>query len=124
MRVKGNATPGAIHPSYSYPGNANRSMLQGFYMATPAVDVAWLMNQSNAIERDGHDGNSVANSSSSSSSANTVTAYLAELEAVLTKFDAWMWSARSSSDGVLWLPGTADTGEDGSDKYGRLYTVV
>ena len=30
------STPaGTIHPTYSYPGNANHSMLQGFYMARP-----------------------------------------------------------------------------------------
>jgi hypothetical protein len=93
---------GTVHPTYSYPGNANRSMLQGFYMATPAVDVAFLMNQSGA--------------EGGVSTPPQVSAYLRELRAVLTKFDAWLWSARNSSHGVLWLHDTADTGEDGSDR--------
>ena len=93
---------GTVHPTYSYPGNANHSMLQGFYMASPAVDVAFLMNRSD----DGQGGHRVA-----------VSAYLAELRAVLTKFDGWLWSARNSSHGVLWLHDTADTGEDGSDRF-------
>ena len=95
---------GVVHPTFSYPGNANHSMLQGFYMASPAVDVAWLMNQSATAEG----GNGIA---------MVVSAYLAELKLVLEKFDAWLWSARNSTHGVLWLPGTADTGEDGSDKF-------
>ncbi len=89
---------GVVHPTYSYPGNANHSMLQGFYMASPAVDVAWLMN-------------------ASAPSSEAASAYLAELQPVLARFEAWLWAARNSSHGVLWLNDTADTGEDGSDKY-------
>ena len=100
-------TFGVIHPSYSYPGNANHSMLQGFYMATPAVDVAFLMNltvgQTDTLLAQGQQ------------QANTA-AYLTELQSVLEKFDGWLWSARNSSHGVLWLQDTADTGEDGSDR--------
>lgn len=92
---------GSVNPTYSYPGDANHSMLQGFYMASPAVDVAWLMN-------------------ASSSSATAVQAYLEELRPVLEQFDAWLWAARNSTNGVLWLNDTADTGEDGSDKYSSI----
>jgi hypothetical protein len=95
---------GVVNPTYSYPGNANLSMLQGFYMASPAVDVAWLMN---------------ATGGSGNSSSNAV-AYLEELQSVLERFEGWLWAARNSSDGVLWLEGTADTGEDGSDKYSPI----
>ena len=48
--------------------------------------------------------------------AAAAAAYLAELQPVLEKFDEWLWSARNSSHGVLWLHDTADTGEDGSDR--------
>ena len=89
---------GAVNPTYSYPGDATRSMLQGFYMASPAVDVAFLL-------------------AASGSAAPVVAAFLSELQPVLARFDAWLWAARNSSRGVLWLNGTADTGEDGSDKY-------
>ena len=87
---------GVVHPTYSYPGNANLSMLQGFYMASPAVEVAALVNVSNAA---------------------AAAAFLAELRPALEAFEAWLWAERNSSDGVLWLSGTADTGEDNSDKY-------
>ena len=87
-----------INPTYSYPGNANLSMLQGFYMASPALDVATLMNRS-------------------TSGSNQVAAFLEELRPVLENFWTWLWNERNSSLGVLWLPGTSDTGEDNSDKY-------
>ena len=87
---------GVVNPTYSWPGNANLSMLQGFYMASPALDVAGLMNATNAA---------------------AAAAFLAELKSVLEGFEAWLWAARNSSDGVLWLAGTSDTGEDNSDKY-------
>ena len=110
---------GIVHPTYSYPGNANRSMLQGFYMASPAVDVAWLMNRSLADESPTPTPTSSSPSSLSSkavASRTSTKAYLVELAAVLVKFERWLWAARNSTHGVLWLPGTADTGEDGSDK--------
>ena len=91
---------GVVHPTYSYPGNANHSMLQGFYMASPAVDVACLLAAAGAPA--------------------AASALLAELQPALAKFNAWLWAARNSSSGVLWLPGTADTGEDNSDKYSPL----
>ncbi len=95
-------TDGVVHPTYSYPGNANHSMLQGFYMASPAIDVALLM-------------------AAGGTPLPTVTAYLMELSATLEAFEAWLWQARNSSaTGVLWLQDTADTGEDGSDKYRPL----
>jgi hypothetical protein len=92
---------GSVNPTYSYPGDANHSMLQGFYMASPAVDVAWLMN-------------------ASVGGGDAVVAYLVELAPVLERFEAWLWAARNSSHGVLWLNDTADTGEDGSDKYASI----
>ena len=98
------AGSGIVHPTYSYPGNANHSMLQGFYMASPAVDVAWLMNRSDDIIH----------------SNSQASAFLAELKTTLTRFDAWLWATRNSSHGVLWLEDTADTGEDRSDKYKSL----
>ena len=99
------AGSGIIHPTYSYPGHANLSMLQGFYMASPAVDVAWLINRSDDGGIDGH---------------AQAAAFLAELQTTLTRFESWLWTTRNSSHGVLWLEGTADTGEDGSDKYKSL----
>jgi len=87
---------GSVHPTYSWPGNANLSMLQGFYMASPALDVAALVNLS---------------------SAAAAGAFLAELRPSLEAFEAYLWAARNSSSGVLWLGGTSDTGEDASDKY-------
>jgi hypothetical protein len=101
---------GSVHPTYSYPGDANRSMLQGFYMASPAVDVSWFMN--------------LSASATGASTPATVAAYLAELQSTLQKFHGWLWTARNSSHGVLWLPGTADTGEDGSDKYASIPSNV
>ena len=94
----GSTGSGIINPSFSYPGRSNLSMLQGFYMASPAVDVAFLMNISN-------------------SDTSLVTAYLDELRPALERFVSWIWSERNSSSGMLWLNTTADTGEDGSDKY-------
>lgn len=88
---------GIVHPTYSYPGNANHSMLQGFYMAAPAVDVACLVAGGGAPA--------------------VAAAILAELQPALARFDAWLWASRNSSNGVLWLTGTADSGEDNSDKY-------
>jgi hypothetical protein len=88
-----------IKPTYSWPGNANLSMLQGFYMASPALDVAALMN-------------------SSAAGAANAAAFVEELRPVLESFWRWMWSERNSSSGVLWLPGTSDSGEDNSDKFG------
>lgn len=87
-----------INPTYSYPGNANLSMLQGFYMASPALDVAALMNRS-------------------TTGAYQSAAFLEELRPVLENFWTWLWNERNSSLGVLWLTGTSDTGEDNSDKY-------
>jgi polyhydroxybutyrate depolymerase len=108
---------GIVHPTYSYPGNANRSMLQGFYMASPAVDVAWLMNRSLADESPTPTSSSYSSLSPKAVASRTSTkAYLVELASVLVKFERWLWAARNSTHGVLWLPGTADTGEDGSDK--------
>jgi hypothetical protein len=101
MVVTSSAASAVLHPTYSYPGRANHSMLQGFYMASPAVDVAYLMG-------------------ASGSSSAQVAAYLAELQAALARFEGWLWAARNSSSGVLWLADTADTGEDGSDKYRSL----
>jgi hypothetical protein len=91
---------GVVNPTYSWPGNANLSMLQGFYMASPAVDVAALVNLSSA-----------------GGGAAVAAAFLAELRPVLEGFEAWLWAERNSTDGVLWLAGTSDTGEDGSDKF-------
>ena len=91
---------GVVHPTYSYPGDAQHSMLQGFYMATPAVDVAELAAASGA--------------------AAASAALLAELQPALERFDGWLWATRNSSTGVLWLLDTADTGEDNSDKYRPL----
>jgi hypothetical protein len=56
----------------------------------------------------------------SGSASAQVRAYLAELQEALARFEAWLWAARNSSSGVLWLADTADTGEDGSDKYRPL----
>jgi len=50
----------------------------------------------------------------------SVMAYLTELETALIRFDGWLWTARNSSDGVLWLADIADTGEDRSDKYSSI----
>ena len=92
---------GVVHPTFSYPGNANHSMLQGFYMASPAVDVSFLLG-------------------ATGTAPPLVAAYLLELQAALARFEGWLWAARNSSSGVLWLADTADTGEDGSDKYRPL----
>lgn len=93
-----NASAAVVNPTFSYPGNANVSMLQGFYMASPAVDVAVLVDACGA----------------------DAAAYLAELQPVLARFEAWLWAERNSSNGVPWLNGTADTGEDNSDKFSCL----
>jgi len=98
-----NASTGLVNPTFSYPGSANRSMLQGFYMASPSVDVAVLANASGADMAE-------------------VAAYLAELQLVLARFEAWLWAERNSSHGVPWLMGTSDTGEDNSDKFSCLPT--
>lgn len=103
MITRVGAGAGVVNPTYSYPGNANLSMLQGFYMASPAVDVAWLVNATNP---------------------DAASAFLVELQAVLERFEAWLWAARNSSNGVLWLNTTADTGEDGSDKYRSIPSNV
>lgn len=92
----------SVHPTWSYPGNANHSMIQGFYMASPAVDVAWLM---------------AAGSNTTATTSGPVRSYLLELQAALVKWEGYLWQARNSSHGVLWLQDIADTGEDGSDKY-------
>jgi len=88
---------GVVHPTYAYPGSPNSSMLQGFYMASPAVDVAVLAAAAGAPA--------------------AAAALLAELRPALERFDAWLWATRNSSAGVLYLNSTADTGEDGTDKY-------
>jgi hypothetical protein len=93
---------GSVTPFFTYPGSQGRaSMLQGFYFATPAVDVAWFMNLTGA----------------GAGKPPNVEPFLMELRHTLEQFDSWLWSDRNSTFGVLWLPGTADTGEDGSDKY-------
>ena len=98
-----NASAAIVNPTFSYPGDANRSMLQGFYMASPAVDVAVLAGASGA-------------------DAAVVAAFLAELQPALARFEAWLWAERNSSHGVPWLEGTADTGEDNSDRFACLPT--
>jgi hypothetical protein len=101
---------GMVTPYYMYPGSqGTHSMLQGFYFATPAVDVAWFLNLTGAKKAGADAGGSGTNPN--------VVPYLLELRRTLQKFDHWLWSARNSSYGVLWLHDTADTGEDGSDKY-------
>ena len=55
-----------VHPTFSWPHSPNQSMLQGFYMATPAVDVSFFMNFSKA---------------------NQATAYLEGLRSTLEKFE-------------------------------------
>lgn len=92
------APAAVVNPTYSWPGNAELSMLQGFYMASPAVDVAVLANASGA-------------------DAGAVAAFLAELAPALARFEGWLWAERNSSHGVPWLNGTSDTGEDNSDKF-------
>ena len=89
------AGSGIVHPTYSYPGNANRSMLQGFYMASPAVDVAWLMNRS---DDEDVNGNSV-NGNSVNGNNPQASAFLAELKSTLERFDSWLWATRNSSHG-------------------------
>lgn len=96
-----NASGGVVNPTFSYPGDANRSMLQGFYFGSPAVDVAVLANASGA-------------------DAAAVAAFLSELSSVLARFEAWLWAERNSSHGVPWLNGTEDTGEDNSDRFSCL----
>jgi hypothetical protein len=93
-----NVSAAVVNPTFSWPGNAAHSMLQGFYMASPAVDVAVLINVSGA-------------------DAGTVEAFLAELAPALARFEAWLWAERNSSQGVPWLNDTGDTGEDNSDKF-------
>jgi hypothetical protein len=53
--------------------------IQGLFFASPAVDVAWYMQQA------GEAGNASA------------TAYMAELSTVLEGYDRWLWSARNTS---------------------------
>jgi hypothetical protein len=88
---------GVVHPTFAYPGSPKSSMLQGFYMASPAVDVAVLAAAAGAPD--------------------AAAALLAELRPALENFDAWLWATRNTSSGVLYLNSTADTGEDGTDKY-------
>ena len=100
-----NESAGVVNPTFSYPGHAALSMLQGFYMASPAVDAAELVN---------------ASSSAGAAAAVAAAAFLAELQPVLARFEAWLWAERNSSHGVPWLNSTADTGEDNSDKFSCL----
>ena len=110
-RLPGHVLPtenvGVVNPTYSLPHRINISMLQGSYLASPAVDVAWLMNRT-------------ISDAARPQQAAAVSAYLDELELVLQRFDSWLWLERNSSNGVLWLATTADTGEDRSDKYSSL----
>ena len=91
---------GVVHPTYAYPHQSTVSMLQGFFMATPAVDVAWFLNATGRPA--------------------LADELLLELEPALIRFNEWLWSARNSSHGVLWLNGTSDTGEDGSDRLSSI----
>jgi hypothetical protein len=101
--------------------------LQGLYMASPAVDVAWYM-------RLAHD--------------NQATAYLTELKQSLELYDSYLWTNRNDSTcfalhngtqvahncpsnpsagaanrrHLLWSVGIADSGEDGSVKFCRKQT--
>jgi hypothetical protein len=89
---------GLVNPTYSWPGAATQSMLQGFYLGSPSVDVAVLASASGA-------------------GAAAVAAYLAELQPALALFDSWLWAERNTSSGVPYLNSTGDTGEDNSDKF-------
>lgn len=110
---------------------------QGLYMASPAVDVAWFMNLTQAATTppparggDGRAGTSAG-----------ATAYLRELYASLQAYDAYLWATHNDSAcaglrqgeysphacpptpsagsqrGLLWSAGAADSGEDGTDKF-------
>lgn len=92
--ISGNGT---VQAQFSYFPDAAKSLLQGFYFASPAVDVAVL--------------------AAAGAPAFPAAAYLSELARALESFDAWLWAERNSTrSGVPWLNGTEDTGEDGSDK--------
>ena len=116
--------------------------LQGLYMASPAVDMAWFMSCQPDC------GNLAA------ASAAPARAYLAELASSLARYDAYLWATRNDSScgglrsgainhsscpavpsdespgnrrGLLWSVGSGlgfgqhgsdgDSGEDGTDKY-------
>ena len=116
--------------------------LQGLYMASPAVDMAWFMSCQPDC------GNLAA------ASAGPARAYLAELGSSLARYDAYLWATRNDSScgglrsgainhsscpavpsddspgnrrGLLWSVGSGlgfgqhgsdgDSGEDGTDKY-------
>jgi hypothetical protein len=115
--------------------------LQGLYMASPAVDVAWWLSLAAA-------------SGGGSGAPPAVEPYLLELRSALEGYDSWLWTNRNNSGccglyspregptastccyhnasqprccpattrtaaglGLLWSPSFADTGEDRSDKY-------
>ena len=108
-----------------HPGDTMASAsVQGLYLATPAVDVAWYMNL--------EPGNKVAD-------------YLRELYVSFEREDAYLWATRNDSTctalqsnaivaqncprqpsagsankrGLLWSNGTGDTGEDHTTKFCR-----
>jgi hypothetical protein len=100
MVVVRNASSALVNPNFMYYPDPNRSLLQGLYFASPAVDVAELVNASGA--------------------AGAAAAFLVELQPALEGFEAWLWAERNSSNGVPWLNGTEDSGEDNSDKFSCL----
>jgi hypothetical protein len=108
-------------PNGTLPPTNNRiPLLQGFYLASPMVDVAWYMNLT---------------------SGNHATEYLQEVQRSLEALDAYLWDTRNDSTcfglvsgainssscpihpspgnhrGLLWSLGAGDSGEDGSQKY-------
>ena len=130
MVARRDPSTGVVHPTFSYPGSANTSMLQGFYMASPAVDVVWLLNLSSSSSASsslsspslGITTPPTSNNTTTRITSNTSNAdiLLQALKPALERFTNWLWLTHNSSTGVLWLSGTADTGEDGSDKYQSL----
>ena len=102
------------------PTNNGIPLLQGFYMASPMVDLSWYLNLSRP---------------------ELARRYLGEVSTALTAFDAYLWNTRNDSTcfglingsinasscppvpstnnrrGLLWSLGAGDAGEDGSAKY-------
>jgi hypothetical protein len=133
----------ACDPNASLPAAGPEPVyLQGLYMASPAVDVAWFMSCQPDC------GNL------SASSATQARAYLVEVAGSLARYDAYLWATRNDSScaglrsgainltscppmpsddspgnsrGLLWSVGSGlgfgqhgsdgDSGEDGTDKY-------
>eukprot|EP01048_Picozoa_sp_COSAG05_P017340 COSAG05_NODE_2349_length_3195_cov_18.782332_2_plen_343_part_00 len=86
-------------PAHRHGGGGGRGAgggIQGLFFASPATDVAWILQQTqNTTTSSSNSSNSSIHSAAAAAAA--AQAYMAELTTVLEGYDAWLWTARNTS---------------------------